>query len=458
MMHIRHTNDEAMTEQFQSGKLCKYLCGVVLKQVMIYRNRQELDRFRVVGINYKKSDASVRGSFAINTTQYDCLLSNAADFGLKDLFVLSTCNRTEIYGSSESAQQFANLICSVCPGDINTFLDISYIKNGLDAIGHLYEVAAGLDSQILGDYEILGQIKNAVKHARMHGFIGAFTDRIVNSVIQASKAIKTNTGLSGGTISVSFAAIQYIKQFFGTDTASNDAVTNATGGLATISEKKIMLLGTGKIGRSTCHNMIDYLQTKNITLINRTDETAATLAREVGVRSASSKCLNTELAIADILVIATNSPTPVITKEHLDGKGNKLIIDLSVPSNVTPEAQKMPGITYVDVDMLSKIKDETLLSRRAELPKAIAIIQDHISLLMDWYEMRKNVPVLQEVKNTLRSIYIDPSLLQPDYFVEQTPQVVDVKIQKVINSMASKMRQCHAPGCHYIEAINDFIE
>ncbi len=403
------------------------------------KNRQNISNFWVVGVNYKKTDASVRGLFAVNAEQYDRLLSTAQAQELNDLFVLSTCNRTEIYGFSENAQQLSDLLCDACAGDKATFENISYSKNDRSAIEHLFHVAAGLDSQILGDYEILGQIKKAVKHAKAQGFIGSFTERLVNAVLQASKSIKTNTELSGGTVSVSFAAVQYIKEY----------VTD-------VKNKKIVLLGTGKIGCSTCRNLVDYLDTHNITLINRTEETAAALANELGIKYAPIEELTSELEDADVVMVSTNAASPVIIKEHLEGKGDKLVIDLSVPCNVAAAAQQLSGVTFVDVDMLSKIKDETLQKRKSEVPKAIGIIDEHIAEFIEWYDMRKHVPVLKEVKNKLKEIQVDPTLVTENNYTSY-PGIQDEKIQKVLNTMATKMRRDNAPGCHYIQAINDYI-
>jgi glutamyl-tRNA reductase len=404
--------------------------------------RHTLDCFWVIGVNYKKTDAGLRGLFAVNSDQYEQLLNKAPEYGLSDIFILSTCNRTEIYGFAGNAQQLINLLCSVCAGDEATFTELAYIKNAEKATEHLFHVAAGLDSQILGDYEILGQIKASIKQAKAHSAVCPFMDRLINSVLQASKAIKTHTELSGGTVSVSFAAVQYIKGLI-----NSEAVAKK--------DRKIVLLGTGKIGRITCRNLVDYLDTKNITLINRTEETAQMLAAELGLKSAPIAQMESELAAGDIILISTNATSPVILKDHLAGKGDKLVIDLSVPCNVEKEAQQLPGITFVDVDMLSKIKDETLQKRQAEVPKALGIIEEHMMEFKDWCEMRKHVPVIKEVKNKLKEIYIDSTLLKEIAAVQ--PEAKDEKIQKVLNSLAAKMRRDHAPGCHYIQAINDFI-
>ena len=433
------------------------------------KDKQNIENFRVVGVNYKKTDASVRGLFAVNNDQYDQLLSVAPDFGLNEFFILSTCNRTEIYGFAEDESQLIDLICSVTAGDKSTFKEMAYIKNGCEGIEHLFNVAAGLDSQILGDYEILGQIKTAVKNAKTHGFIGPFMERLINSVLQASKAIKTHTALSGGTVSVSFAAVQYIREFFEGPTFTPKMTCPSTEHMMTIAtsahytapknieEKKIVLLGTGKIGKSTCHNLVDYLNTHNITLINRTEETAAALARELGLKSAPIEALEKELSDADIILVSTSAADPMILEKHLANKGDKLVIDFSIPCNVAVAAQKLPNVKFVDVDLLSKIKDETLQSRKSEVPKAVVIIKELITEFIAWYDMRKHVPVLKEVKNKLQGIYIDPILLNNNQLCASPNAGDEERIQKVINSLAINIRKSNTLGCYYIQAINDYI-
>ena len=171
---------------------------------------KSISEFWAIGINYKKTDAKVRGQYAINNDQYEQIRAQAAASNLKELFILSTCNRTEIYGLSPNADLLVDLLCSQTSGDKTTFNELAYIKNGVEAAKHLFDVSAGLDSQVLGDYEIIGQVKVAAKFSKKKGFIGPFLERLVNSALQASKSIKTNTQLSDGTVSVSFAAIQYI--------------------------------------------------------------------------------------------------------------------------------------------------------------------------------------------------------------------------------------------------------
>jgi glutamyl-tRNA reductase len=403
----------------------------------------DISTFFVAGVNYKKTDATLRGQYAINNEQYGKLLELAPQYGITELFVISTCNRTEIYGFTENVNDLCELLCSQAAGSVETFKEIAYIKNGRAAILHLFDVAAGLDSQILGDYEILGQLKQAFKFSKEHGFIGAYSERLMNAVLQSSKLIKTTTGLSGGTVSVAFAAIQYIKE----------RVEHA-------SSKKILLIGTGKIGRNTCKNLVDYIQAKNITLINRTESKAAELAAELGLQYASLDELPKYIEQSDIILVATNSEVPVIAESHLINSGNKVIIDLSIPFNVEKSAQDLDHITLVNVDELSKIKDATLHKREAEVPKAQAIIKEKIEEFLEWHEMRKNVPVLTAVKKKLYAMQSCEMYIAYSTRKITIPAVkvnFDYEIQKVVSGMAIKLRHHNQRGCQYIEAINEYI-
>ncbi|HTH29705.1 MAG TPA: glutamyl-tRNA reductase [Lacibacter sp.] len=400
---------------------------------------KDISKFFIAGINYRKTDALIRGKFAVNPEQYNTILQLAPDFAVHEFFLISTCNRTEIYGFADEADQLIRLLCTQTDGTAEQFRQLSYIKQGQEAINHLFTVGGGLDSQILGDYEIVGQIKQAAKLAKQHDRIDAFTERLVNCMLQSSKAIKNNTALSDGTVSVSFAAVQYIRKH-----------------VKGIKNKNILLLGTGKFGRNTCKNLVDYLGTKNITLINRTEEKATSLAEELGLRSAPLEDLADHINQADIILVATNATEPTILKAHLEGLNYKLIIDLSIPHNVEQSAKELANITLVNVDELSKLKDETLAKREAEVPKAKAIIAEHIAEFIDWYQMRKHVPVLKAVKTKLKEIHTSPLYitLQPHH---TACSKTDEKIQRVINGMASKMKEQNQRGCYYIEAINEFI-
>jgi len=405
---------------------------------------KDITNFHSIGINYKKTDAAIRGLFALNQEQYQHLLVQAKATQLDDLFVLSTCNRTEIYGFAPSAQQLMELICHVTNGDCNLFAQLAYIRSGEDAVKHLYQVGTGLDSQILGDYEIIGQLRTASRFAKSNGCLGGFLERLVNSVLQVSKLVKNETGLSAGTVSVAFATVRLLEKR-----------------IPDIQHKKIVLLGVGKIGRNTCKNMMEYLGVKDVTLINRTASVAEEFAGLHGLQFAPYEALVPTLQAADVILVASNAPQPTVLASHLQNTGPKLVIDLSIPFNVDPAVCTLPQIELVNVDELSKVQDETLQMRLKEVPKALSLIEEHMAEFLYWYKMRKHAVVLKAVKDKLQEIHTREIQQQKNgahYDLEDIEEVSSRIIQKMINLMAGKVRKETDKSDLYIAMINDIFE
>lgn len=399
----------------------------------------DIARFCLLGINYQKADAVIRSLFAVDESRHGLILQAAAAHNIRECFVLSTCNRTEIYGLADDPMLLAGLLCAQTEGDIQTFRQIACVKTGDAAIRHFFRVAAGLDSQILGDYEIVGQIKQAVQFAKKHGGIGAFLERLANTALQSSKKIKTATTISDGTVSVSFAVVQYLRE-----------------NLRNLEDKKLVLIGTGKFGRNTCKNLVEYTGIRNITLLNRTESRAAQVAEEFGLASAPMTELPARIAAADIILAATDAQEPIIHKAHLEGLGAKMVIDLSIPYNVDTEARQLPNVTLVNVDELSRIKDETLSRREAELPKAEAIIETHIAEFGEWVHLRRHAPVLRAVKSKLTELHRSPMLESWYHRTGQRPDA-EAAIHRIVRQTATQLRAHNRQGCHYLQAINAFI-
>ncbi len=407
---------------------------------MMQHDKADLSRFFLAGISYKKADAETRGLFAISREQYGRILQKANNGSIGGLFIISTCNRTEVYANSENVDQLIRLICDETRGDEQTFRELSYIKSGMDAAMHLFQVVGGLDSQILGDYEIVGQIKQAVKFSKENNGMNGFLERLVNGVLQASKEIKNETKLSSGSVSVSFSAVQYIRER-----------------IQDFGNKRILLFGTGKIGKNTCKNLVDYLENTNITLINRTEEKAASLAKELNLAYASLADLSRQISIADIILVATGADSPTVLTSHFNPGDQKLIIDLSIPYNVEPGVQEFAGIQLVNVDEISCMKDGIIKNREAEVPKAQEIIHKHMLLFSEWVQMRQYAPALKTLKNTLNNIALvharelnNPGTKCPYILAEQ-------QIRQIINRTAENMRTQNRQGCHQIQAISEFV-
>jgi glutamyl-tRNA reductase len=388
-----------------------------------------LNDFCIVGINYRKTDMNIRGKFSLSTDQSVLLLKESLIENITGCMVLSTCNRTEIYGLSDP-QQLVELFCSNTNCLQKDFVDHGYTYQGIEAIGHLFKVASGLDSQIVGDYEILSQLKQSAKIAKENGCINSFMERAINYALQVSKEIKTKTNLSSGTVSVSYAAIEIIKE--------------KTGNL---SGKKILLVGTGKFGNHIAKNLKDYLPGTCISFTNRTDEKASELAALYDAEFIPYKDIMAACNDADIIIASSAAGSYTVHPSFFVTPKSRLILDLAVPQNVDRRVKEIPGTTLLNVDEVSQILDKTISLRHAEIPKALEIIDDTLSSLEQWHRQQFNNPLLVLVKSQLFE-------LNEIYFNELNGN----KIHKTIASLAIQLKHKNNKGCLCINALNSYLQ
>ncbi len=383
--------------------------------------------FYAIGLSYKKADAEVRGQFSLDSNAKTNVLLQAKQEGLDSLIVTSTCNRTEIYGYAAHPFQLIKLICENSAGTVEEFQKVGFVYKNHEAISHLFRVGTGLDSQILGDFEIIGQLKTSFAESRALGLINAFLDRLINAVIQASKKIKNETEISSGATSVSFASVQYI-------------INNVTD----IGDKNILLFGAGKIGRNTCENLVKHTKNEHITLINRTKNKAELVAGKLNLIVKDYGDLHQALQKADVLIVATGAQNPTIDKTILNLKKPLLILDLSIPKNVNSNVEQIPGVTLVHLDYLSQMTDETLEKRKQHIPAAEAIIEDVKLEFITWMNGRKYAPTIHALKAKLNEMAATELQLQKKKsvdFDEQQAEIISKKIiQKITNQFASHLK------------------
>lgn len=344
-----------------------------------------------IGVSYRKADAHTRGRYSLSKPKQIELLKEAKSIGFDGIFILSTCNRTEITGFAEHPSQLIELLCKYSGGSKEEFARISYVFKSNEAVNQLFRIGTGLESQILGDYEIVGQLKLAFKLAKKYQTINAHLERLLNLVLQASKKVKNTTQLSSGTTSVSYAAVQYIIQ-----------------NVPSYDQKNILVFGLGKMGKHTCKNLAQYTKNKSVCLINRTEEKAISFVKEHStIRNSSINNLTQEIAKADIFVVSTGADTPTISKQHISPEKEILILDLSMPENVDSSVNQFKNVSLVNVDELSKITLETLSTRQKEVPKAEKIIEVYKEEFNDWLHSRKLVPAINALKESLEIIKKD---------------------------------------------------
>ena len=383
--------------------------------------------FYAIGLSYKKADADIRGKFSLDTNAKQALLDQATLAGIESLIVTSTCNRTEIYGFAEHPFQLIKLLCDNSSGTVEDFQKVAYVYKNQEAISHLFKVGTGLDSQILGDFEIISQLKTAFTESKYKNLMNAFLERLINSVIQASKKIKNETEISSGATSVSFAAVRYIFN-----------------NVENISNKNILLFGAGKIGRNTCENLVKHTKHEQITLINRTKDKAERLARKLNVIVKDYTDLQLEIQKADVLVVATGAQNPTVDKAILNLKKPLLILDLSIPKNVHENVQDLNNVALVHMDHLSQMTDETLENRKKHIPAAEAIIEEIKEEFITWTKGRKFAPAIHALKaklNTIKEKELSSQRKKSSNFDEEQAEMISNRIiQKITNHFANHLK------------------
>ena len=383
--------------------------------------------FYAVGLSYKKADAEMRGEFSLDEKAKTNLLAQAKSEGIESLIITSTCNRTEIYGFAEHPFQLIKLICEHSRGTVEAFQKVGFVYKNQEAVNHMFRVGTGLDSQILGDFEIISQLKLSFNESKSFGLVNTFIDRLINAVIQASKKIKNETEISSGATSVAFASVQYI-------------IKN----VENIGNKNILLFGTGKIGKNTCENLVKHTKNEHITLINRTKDKAEKLAGKLHLIVKDYSELHLELQKADVVVVATGAQNPTIDKAILNLKKPMLILDLSMPKNVNENVKDLEGVTLIHMDHLSQMTDETLEKRKTHIPAAEAIIEEVKAEFVAWTKARKFAPTIHALKEKLNSIKEGELNFQrkkmSNFDEEQAERISNRIIQKITNHFANHLK------------------
>ncbi len=378
-------------------------------------------KFYLIGLNYKKADVVTRSKFSLNKEQQAALLADAKDNGINSVVVLSTCNRIEIMGFAKHPFQLISLLCKYSKGNVEEFAKVSYVFKNSEASEHVIRIATGIDSQILGDYEIVGQLKEAFGLAKKAGTLNAYLERLFNTALQASKETKNKTSISSGTTSVSYAAIQYIK----------DKYKEYDG-------KKILVYGLGDIGETTAKSCSEYLKNHEVTVINRTDAKAFELTKSVQVKARKHEELQQEIHENDIVIVATGASTPTVREADVKKGKKQLIIDLSIPRNVDPKLSGHEDKEVIDVDMLSETTERTLEERRKQIPLVEEIIKKHKIEFYEWLSFRKSTPAINSLKKSLEEIQKDAITAHAKKLDQAESDVLEDVTSQMISKIVSK--------------------
>lgn len=326
----------------------------------------------VVGLSYKTAPVDVREKLAVQPARlrcHGCRLKLGG--GLSEVVLVSTCNRVEIYGVTTPANRdLARLFQLLSNADFD-FSPHLYVKEGLEAVRHLFSVASGLDSMVMGETEITGQVKQAYQSAQEAKLTGRVTNRLFQTALQTAKEIRTQTGIGRGATSVGSVAVELAERIFDRD----------------LSEKTVMIIGAGKMGE-TCVRHLAKKAARAVLVANRSYDRAVGLAAEFNGQAVRFDDLLSAMTGADIVVSSTGCPHTILNAADLasimPARRNRplFLIDIAVPRDIDADVQRLNNVYLYNVDHLEAIVRENVRSREQELAQCQAIIAERAAALM----------------------------------------------------------------------------
>jgi len=381
----------------------------------------------LIGISYKTSTLEIREKFSISKEEiipFSELLQK--ETGISDIVVLSTCNRTEIYFSQHNYdfQQASKLVfrtLKLFKGLTDKYWQYFYYKSGTGAITHLFEVASGIDSMIIGEDQIIGQIKEAYVFCTDTWLTDAVLMRLFQKSFEASKRVRTETKIKMGTTSVSSAAVQKCASLF----------TDLFG-------KRVLLIGAGETG-SLVLQSLNKNGVQKITVTNRTMEKALKIAARHNCVPLPFEQVENHLYLYDIVVVATGSPVPLITREMAEKSVNarngnpQVFVDISVPRNIEKNVEALEAITLITIDDLQSTVNTSMEKRKESVTTANEIIKEIVDDFCEWLASRSLRPAIRTITNNMSKITKDE--------LSEYNKVNSEEIQLAINEFSKHLTQ-----------------
>jgi glutamyl-tRNA reductase len=384
----------------------------------------------VVGVNHNTAPVEIREKFAFSTRDlveaYGRLRSKTA---IEGCAVLSTCNRSEIYVATTDVElgtqgvfEFLQENCGVALTENKDYL---YRHVLYDAVKHLFRVAAGLDSMILGETQILGQVREAYEHACEYGATNNVLNTLFQQAISVGKKVRTETKIDQNAVSVSYAAVELARSFYGE-----------------LQGKSVLVMGAGKMSQLA----VKYLIANGVDTVfvtNRSYHRAVTLAGELGGKAVKLEALQDYMATADILISCTAAPVYVFHKKDVEDVLSKrdtplLLIDIAVPRDIDPDVGTLPNAKLHDIDDLRMVIDHNLAERQQAAEKAEKLIEEEIDDFFKWLGSLFVVPTiiaLREKAQAIKENELDRALRRLPRLTEKEKKIVGSLANSIVNQL-----------------------
>ncbi len=388
----------------------------------------------LIGLNHKTAPLAVRERLFAGCEEENNLLPEfLAIEGVTEVLFLSTCNRVEVVAVIDDNPETADKLKKTLmkkgglTGDEATCL---YIYRDDEAIKHLFRVTASLDSLVMGEAQILGQVKDAYRQALAQNSSGVALNRLMHRSFRTAKRVRTETEIAANPVSVSFAAVELAKKILGTLTG-----------------KKILVVGAGEMAELTGTHLIGN-KAEDITVVNRSLVQAAALAEKFHGRAAGLDTLDEALSHADIVISSTGAPSYIITesmiRRALSKRKNRLLflIDIAVPRDIDPSVDNIENVYLYNIDNLQNIVDENIKNRRREALKAEKIVDEEVTLYSNWLKELEAVPTIISLRTKAEGI-VRAEMEKAQGWMSSIENGDKEKIEVLVKGIVNKI--LHAP-------------
>ncbi len=396
-----------------------------------------------ISINHKTSPIALREALHLSESEIAELFPLLNREVLKDGFVLSTCNRTEIFGFPAHPE--------IKHGDLHdTLLRFKPVEGisrehfqqfiSYDSVEHIFRVASGLDSMMLGDSQILGQAKNAFHLSENMEFAGSLLKKICDVAIKVGKRAISETSIGEGAVTISYAAVQLVEKIF-----------------ANLDTKKTLVIGAGETGTLAVTHLKDK-GAKDVYVVNRTLKRAEELAAKHGLEVLEFSSFRERLHEFDIIISATSSETPIVfyddmAKAMKKRSGNPICVtDIAIPRDFETKVSKISNVFYNDIDSLNLIVEQNLEKRKSEIPKVEKIIAEELENFQHWYNVLKVVPTIKQLRNYFEEMRRDELKKIKNRITEDDYDKVDDMTRRLLG------RLLHYPTMKLRELAEDDVE
>ena len=413
----------------------------------------------VLGANHKTAPAEVRDQIQLGPDEMGTFYSYLRELHevIPELAVLSTCNRTEFYALTrdrEAADHALREALYLHKGVLHLNNGkYTYSWKGRETVRHLFRVAAGVDSLMVGEPQILGQVKDAFDLAETHRAAGALLTRLFNTAVHVGKRARTETEIGRGTVSVAFAAVEMAQKIF-------DG----------LEKRAVMVIGAGETGALAARHFSDA-HPQSLTVVNRTFEKAEGLAQELGGRAVPWEEMDEALAEARVIVVATGAPEPILDRPRMSrvlkrsARGPKVLVDISNPRNIHPGVGELDRVFLYDLDALKSIADQNRARRRKEIPKVEGIVAEEVDRFLAWYDSLEMVPVIRALRGRFEEIAGEEIQKRAKNFPpsdrEALQEYTRALLNKLLHQPTTRIRKVEpssSHGLHKLVAIQELFE